>query len=184
MYGLVNKAIEQMISTRFGEETWQEIKEIAEIQVERFVAMEAYPDDVTHRLVMAASGKLGLTPAEVLRAFGEYWVLYTAEEGYGPLLQMAGQTLPEFLQHLDSLHARVGVSFPKLRPPSFDCDEVDAEQLELHYHSSRQGLAPMVVGLIEGLGTRFDQEVEVTHHESREAGADHDIFTIRYHPQE
>jgi hypothetical protein len=38
----------------------------------------------------------------------------------------------------------------------------------------------MVVGLIKGLGDRFDTEVEVVQTESREAGADHDVFSIHY----
>jgi hypothetical protein len=47
----------------------------------------------------------------------------TDQEGYGDLMDMSGETLPEFLQNLDELHARVGVIFPKLQPPSFDCEQ-------------------------------------------------------------
>ncbi|PAX54846.1 heme NO-binding domain-containing protein [Brunnivagina elsteri] len=180
MYGLVNKAIEQMVCDRFGEETWQKIKSKAEIEVNAFTSMEAYPDDVTHRLVKAASHVLDLPSADIMRAFGEFWVKFTSEGGYGELMEMSGDTLPEFLQNLDQLHARVGVSFPQLQPPSFESEQIDEETLTLDYHSHREGLAPMVVGLIEGLGERFNTSVEVTQRASKDEGSDCDRFEVRY----
>ncbi|MFM2431501.1 MAG: hypothetical protein RLZZ511_2714, partial [Cyanobacteriota bacterium] len=149
-----------------------------------FLSMEGYPDDVTHRLVKAASQVLALSPAQIMEAFGQFWVQYTATEGYGELMDMSGDNLPEFLQNLDNLHARVGVSFPQLKPPSFDCDEIDDQQLTLEYRSEREGLAPMVVGLVKGLGNRFDTDVVVEQTHDRADGAEHDEFLITYKPQE
>ncbi|GAP97518.1 heme NO-binding domain-containing protein [Leptolyngbya sp. NIES-2104] len=180
MYGLVNKAIQDMVCSQCGEEIWTQIKTKAEVQDEVFVSMEAYPDDLTHRLVKAASHVLGLSSAEIMQAFGEFWVKYTAEEGYGELLEMSGDTLPEFLENLDNLHARVGVTFPKLQPPSFECTDTEERSLQLHYRSEREGLAPMVAGLVKGLGDRFNTEVDVVQTESREIGADHDVFVVKY----
>ena len=183
MYGLVNKAIHDMVCSQFGEETWQKIRQRAEVEMDGFISMESYPDDLTHRLVKAASEVLELSPAQVMQAFGEYWVQYTAQEGYGELMEMTGDTLPEFLDNLDDLHSRVGVSFPRLRPPAFDCEEEDEQRLQLHYYSEREGLAPMVVGLVKGLGDRLDTEVEIQQTESRDDGADHDEFSIQYKPK-
>ncbi len=181
MYGLVNKAIEEMVCTYYGESTWETIKQKAELEdIDFFISMDAYPDDVTHRLVRAACEVLGMSPTEVLQAFGEYWVTYTAEEGYGEMLAMAGDNLPEFLENLDNLHARVGLSFPNLKPPSFESTEIDPNSLQLHYHSTRQGLAPMVIGLLKGLGKRFRKTVDVSQTDSRDEGADHDTFLIKY----
>jgi len=180
MYGLVNKAIEEMVCSYYGEDTWQKIKQKAEIEIEAFVSMEGYPDDVTHRLVKAASEVLDLSPSEVMEAFGEYWVQYTAKEGYGEMMDMGGDDLREFLENLDDLHTRVGVIFPKLSPPSFACTNETQDSLILHYHSHRQGLAPMVIGLVEGLGKRFDTEVDVTQTQTRDEGANHDEFSIKY----
>lgn len=180
MYGLVNKAIADMVRTKFDEATWQTIRQKAAVEDETFLSMEGYPDDVTHRLVKAGSEVLGLSPAEIMQAFGEFWVEFTAQEGYGELLDMSGEDLPEFLQNLDNMHARVGVSFPKLKPPSFESIEVDDNELTLEYRSERKGLAPMVVGLVRGLGNRFDTDVEVTQTQHREQGADCDEFLIQH----
>jgi hypothetical protein len=179
MYGLVNKAVEQMICTHFGAATWETIKQRAGVETAAFLSMNQYPDEITYRLVDAASQTLGQSHADVLRAFGRYWTLYTAAEGYGGLLTLTGDSLRELLQNLDNLHARVGLSYPQLRPPSFQCADAGDGSLLLHYYSERPGLAPMVVGLLEGLAERFQTPLEITLAASREQGDDHDIFRIR-----
>ena len=117
MYGLVNQAIEELVRSNHGDAIWEVIKQRAEVQIEAFLGMEEYPDDMTYRLVQATAEVLKTPPQEIFRAFGEYWVLYTAKKGYGEMLTMAGKNLPEFLQNLDTLHTRVGVIMPNLRPP-------------------------------------------------------------------
>ena len=175
MYGLVNKAVVDLVTTKFGVETWNKIKQKAEVDVDVFVSMDGYPDDVTYRLVGAASEVLKITPEQVLEAFGEYWVLYTASEGYGPLLNASGSTLREFLKNLDALHARVALTMPNLRPPRFRLIDVDDTTMRLEYHSTREGLAPMVVGLLRGLGIRFKTDLDISHTRR----ADHDEFVLR-----
>jgi Haem-NO-binding len=180
MYGLVNKAIQDMVCSRFGENIWKEIKQKAEVEADIFISMEGYPDDITHKLVKAASVVLGLSSSEIMQAFGEFWVEYTAQEGYGEMMDMSGDTLPEFLENLDNLHARVGISFPQLKPPSFECTEIEEDSLSLQYRSTREGLTPMIIGLVKGLGTRFDTEVDITQTQSRDEGAEHDEFLVNY----
>ena len=174
MYGLVNKAVVDLVTTKFGAETWNKIKQKADVDIDVFVSMDGYPDDITYRLVGAASEVLKITPEQVLEAFGEYWVLYTAQEGYGPLLNASGTNLREFLMNLDALHARVAMTMSNLKPPRFKVVDVDKDTMLLEYRSTREGLAPMVVGLLRGLGIRFSTPIEITHAKR----ADHDEFKI------
>jgi hypothetical protein len=67
-----------------------------------------------------------------------------------------------------------------LRPPSFQCTNVTEHALVLHYFSERAELAPMVIGLLEGLATRFATPIQVEMIASRADGADHDMFVIRF----
>lgn len=180
MYGLVNKAIEQMVCAHFDTATWEAIKRRAEVDVSVFLSMHAYPDDVTYRLVDAASKTLERSHAEVLRAFGRYWTLYTAAEGYGELLNLTGATLAEFLQNLPNLHARIALLYPELHPPTFQCVAAGESTLLLHYFSERDGLEPMVLGLLEGLAERFATPIDITALASRAQGHDHAIFQIRF----
>jgi len=183
MYGLVTQALQDLVCSRFGEDTWETIKRNAGVDIDVFVSMEAYPDDVTYKLVGAASEVLGLSAEEVLKAFGEYWVSYTAKEGYGEILRMAGDTLPAFLQNLDNLHTRVGLIFPHLKPPSFWCTDMREDSLRLHYRpglDSRGGLEPFVIGLVNGLAVRFKTKIDINQTASRSQGADHDEFLITF----
>jgi hypothetical protein len=180
MYGLVNKAIEDLVRTRFGEDTWEAIKQKADVDIEVFLSMDSYPDDVTYKLVSAASEVLALSVPAVLEAFGEYWVLYTGKEGYGEMLKMGGDSLPDFLQNLDNLHARVGLTFSELKPPSFRCTDIREDSLRLHYYSDRASLAPMVVGLLKGLGAMFETDIDVAHVRTRDDGNDHDEFLVKF----
>lgn len=181
MYGLVNQAVEDLAVKLGGAELWATIVETAGVERPVFVAMAPYDDAITYRLVEAASEVLGLSAAEVLEAFGEHWILYTGDQGYGPMLAAMGTTLPQFLGNLDSMHSRIALSMPELRPPSFACEELDEGRLQVRYWSERAGLAPMVTGLLKGLGNRFDLDMTVTSG-PRPEGADHDTFLVTYAP--
>lgn len=161
MYGLVNRAIEQLVVSTGGEAAWQRVCRRAGVAAEGFVAMCPYDDGITYRLVGAVSEELGLAPEQVLEAFGNYWVLYTAEEGYGELMHACGEDLRQFLDNLNELHGRIETIFPGLRPPHFEVQDVAPGEYWLHYGSEREGLAPMVVGLLKGLAKRFGQAVEI-----------------------
>lgn len=179
MYGLVNRAIEQLVVSLKGEAVWQQICERAGVGSEGFVAMCPYHDDVTFQLVGAVSEALAMSPEQVLQAFGEYWILYTADEGYGELMQAGGDTLREFLGNLNDMHGRIETVFPQMRLPRFYVHDVGPGEYTLHYESERQGLAPMVVGLVHGLARRFKQPVDVRQLQCRTQGSRDDVFSIR-----
>ena len=178
MYGMVNRAIEDLVCTNFGEEKWEQIRQKAGVEEEFFVSNEGYPDALTFRLVAAASEVLGLTPEAILIAFGEHWILKTAREGYGDLMQAHGRTLPEFLSNLPNFHTRVALLFPKLQPPRFEVSDSTPTSLHLHYHTHRRGLEAFVVGLLQGLGKMFETPVTVKQIGFRGADLDHAIFLV------
>lgn len=178
MFGLVNKGIEEMVCSQFGEDIWENIKEKAEVDEVTFISMDSYPDEMTYRLVDAASEVLNISATDVLEAFGQYWVLFTAAEGYADLMSITGDNLPEFLQNLDNLHGRVGLSFPDLNMPGFQCSNLKSESLDLHYYSNRPGLTPLVIGILKGLGKRFDTEVDVQHVSGKKDGKNYEELAV------
>lgn len=180
MYGLVNRGVEEMVCTQYGEEIWEAIKTEAAVDIDVFISMEPYSDELTYQLVSAASTVLKLPPETILAAFGEYWTLYTAREGYGELLKMSGKTLPEFLHNLDTMHARVGLLYPELKPPSFRCTDESENGMLLHYHSIREGMAPLVLGLLRGLSKMFETDLTIDHVQRRPDDGSHDIFALTY----
>ena len=182
MYGLVNRAVEDLVKQVKGDDGWRRVCAHAQVGVEGFVAVRSYPDDVTHRLVGSVSREMSLPPEKVLESFGEYWILYTAEKGYGDLLRSAGTGVREVMGNLNEMHARIETAFPEMSLPYFFVEDIDAEVFDLVYESSRDGLAPMVVGLVKGLAARFGQRVEVEHTESRSPGSPRDRFRVRLLP--
>lgn len=182
MYGLVNQGVHDLAVQLGGEELWREVVAAAGVDHATFIGMDTYPDEVTYRLVEGASIVLGLSTDEVLHAFGKHWILYTARRGYGSIFDTMGGSLPGFLANLDAMHARLSLSMPDLRPPSFVCEQHSEHQTRLEYWSDRPGLAPMVAGLLDGLGEMFGVPVTVTHSVSRAHGADHDEFLIDHGP--
>lgn len=179
MYGLVNRAIEQLVVATKGEATWERVCVQAGVNSDGFIAMCPYHDNVTYRLVEAVSQELSMTQAQVLEAFGEYWVLYTAEEGYGELLETGGKNLREFLSNLNVLHGRVELVFTQMKPPVFRVEDLRPGEYLLHYNSEREALAPMVLGLVRGLAKRFGQSVHIEHLAAQSDTAQgHALFTV------
>lgn len=178
MYGLINRAIEELVTNRAGRSGWAAVRERAAMGAVVFASMRPYPDRMTYDLVEAASEALNCTPCEVLRTLGHQWIQFATKEGFGSLLVTGGHDLRDFLLHLDSLHARLGLAMPGLRPPSFLVEEQHDGVLHVQYYSQREGLAPMVVGLLEALGDLFETPIDVSQVRERTQPDDCDIFAI------
>lgn len=180
MYGLVNRAIEQMVCEHHGEETWEKIKLAAGVETEVFLSGEAYDDAITYRLVVAASEILRVQASQILEGFGRHWILKTAVEGYGDLLRSAGTDVVSFLRNLPNFHARVQLLYPHLRPPRFTCEGTGEHSLVLRYYSERTGLAAFVRGLLLGIGEYFKVAIAVEQVGVRGDALDHDAFAVSW----
>jgi Haem-NO-binding len=180
MYGIVNKAIRDLIVSDFGVDAWNAVKERAGVELEFFVSNEPYPDDISYRLVGAASDVLSMPAEDILIRFGEHWVTRTGAESYGSLLKSGGGSLREFLLNLPDFHARVALLFPQLQPPEFTCSDVSETSMRLHYFTHRPGLTGFVFGLLQGLSRLYETPVVIRLCESKADGADHDIFELNW----
>lgn len=182
MYGLVNRAIQDLVQSLRGESGWQRVRERAGYPDEEFLSMQTYPDELTYRLVDAASEELGLPASQVLQAFGEHWILFTAQKGYGTLLDDFGQGTREFLSRLNEMHGRVETVFSEMTMPYFELQDApggEVDRFVLLYQSQRPGLSAFVVGLLQGLAKRFGETLEVAQTEDRALGAEADRFEVR-----
>lgn len=177
MYGMVNQAIEAMVMEKLGADAWIAIKAKAEVHEQIFVTMKQYPDQITYALAGAVADYTKQPIEEVLRNFGIYWIQFALNGPWGKLLHSSGRSTYELLATLDAMHARIAVSFPDLQPPSFRVLPQDGGML-LEYRSHRPGLAPFVVGLVEGIGLMFHESVQVKQVASKASGAPCDTFTV------
>jgi hypothetical protein len=180
MYGMINRAIEELVITARGEKAWEAVKASAGVEVDIFISNDAYPDEMTVSLAAAATEHLGLSSPEFMRQFGIHWVVITATRDYEDLLLAGGTSLREFLCNLPNLHERVSLLLPHLDPPTFRCSDLAEHSLRLHYQSRRIGLTHFVEGLLLGLGIHFQIPVKVSLVAEKQAGADHDEFLIEW----
>ena len=161
MYGMINKALRDMVIDGHGEQQWQEIMQVSGVSEDSFLTLRSYDDAVTYDLVGASSKVLGAPVDSLLEMFGRHWILRTAAESYDSLLKTTGTEIWEFLQNLDNLHDRITTTFADYQPPSFQVEMVTDSEAKLHYRSTRQGLTPFVIGLLAGLGQRFSVQLSI-----------------------
>ncbi|MFN8436377.1 MAG: heme NO-binding domain-containing protein [Cytophagales bacterium] len=180
MYGIVNKAIEELVIENFGEDKWQAIKENAGVDVDFFISSEPYDDDVTYKLAKSVSEVMDLSINEVLFVFGEWWILRTGKEKYGSLMSSGGDNFKDFIVNLPLFHNRVMMIYPKLTPPEFKVTNIESNSLHLHYISQREGLREFTRGLISGLSKFFSCETQIELIKTRENGHSHEVFKISW----
>lgn len=180
MYGIVNKAIQGLITDNHGKETWEKIKRKCSVDADIFLSNEPYPDKITYDLATAASETLSISLEDVLISFGEYWIVNTGQKSYGSLMQAGGDNLKQFLVNLPNFHSRIMLIYPNITPPEFKITDIKNNELLLHYYSERPGLKYFVYGLIQGLGKLYKAPTVIEIINSRDDGFDHEVFHVKW----
>ncbi|XP_054168023.1 guanylate cyclase soluble subunit beta-1-like [Oppia nitens] len=145
-----------------------------------FLVRLIYDDEITYNLVEAAERVLKIPANEILELFGGMFFDFCQESGYESILQVLGATPRDFLQNLDALHDHLATIYPGMRAPSFRCTEDPATgHLILHYYSEREGLEPIVIGIVKAVANKLHgTDVDVTVIKTKDDGCDHVQFQI------
>jgi len=187
MFGWINDCTECLVLTKFGNETWQKVKEKAgcEVRDGGFLRYKYYPDSDTVQLVVAASEVLGIGVDDVLFAFGDYFIDYVQENGYSNILECLGSNLRDWLSNLNSLHDHLQASYPKGFVAPVFWSEDDEESTEgailVHYFSHRGSLlVPLVLRVIKKLSkVYFDIEINIEQYQLQDENeANHTSWRI------
>jgi len=93
---------------------------------------------------------------------------------------MSGDSFQEFVGNLNSIHSRVSVMLPKLTPPSFKITDQTDSSCSIHYYSQRQGLFPMVEGMVAGISDWYNTPIEVETELCEGESPEHTIFHVRF----
>ena len=178
MYGLIHRAIRDCIKQDHGDQAWKEVAEKSGANDSHFVSLQSFPDEISFGMVATACEVLETSADELLYTLGRFWVLTTARNEYGPIMDFGGSDLLTFLRNLDAMHEQVAISFSNLQQPSFNLTMEDDGSALLHYKSHRDGLSSFVVGLLSGLSEHFSQPIDVEQVNSKSNGDSHDVFRI------
>lgn len=177
MYGMIHRAMRQMVNEKLGEEAWRALEKKLDIGPTELLTAMVYDDDLTFKIVAEAADRLNLPMDKCLFVFGNYWIRYADQGPLGSIMNFTGATLPIFIANLDRLHLAVGTAMPGTRLPSFHSLESAAEYILVEYRSERTGMEEFVRGLFHGLMEKFDVTGRV---EIVERSADAILFEIRY----
>lgn len=74
---------------------------------------------------------LGVTEKEFFDQMGVHFVGFVGQYGYDRVLSVLGRHVRDFLNGLDNLHEYLKFSYPRMRAPSFICEN-ETRQGELH----------------------------------------------------
>ena len=162
MYGLLLDCIQKFLREKYGEHYWAIIRRRAKLQNHWFVTHEVYSDSVMSDLVEAAASTLGEDRDYVMQMFGEYFVQNIGRYGYARLLRVLGRDMRDFLNGLDDLHEYLRFSYPKMRAPSFFCEQETPEGMVMHYTTKRRGYLPYVIGQLRAVGLIYQKELEIS----------------------
>ncbi|XP_029597170.1 guanylate cyclase soluble subunit beta-2 [Salmo trutta] len=183
MYGFINTCLKSLVIEKFGEETWEKLRTLAEVQ-DTFMTYEIYDDVITLRLVQEACTMLDMPSEVVLKLFGEYFFSFCKMAGYDTMLRTLGGNLVEFIENLDALHSYLALSYQEMNAPSFRVEKNEDGRMLLHYYSDRKGLYHIVPGIIEAVAKDFfDSEVSMTilnqsEEDERTGKKEHVVFLV------
>lgn len=179
MYGIINQSIQELVIKEYGEETWLRILNKSGVDVAEFQNHEIYDDSYTYKLAGATAEILETKLENVLKLFGEFWIIEISQKKYPNLMASGGKELKDFMLNLPNFHNRVFLTYPELIAPEFKVYE-DNDTILVEYHSKRDGLAPMMEGMLIGILKCFRQTDKKVIKEYSKSfnGPDHDLFRI------
>ena len=110
----------------------------------------------------------------------QIWLTFSFKKIFSSLL--LGREFSDFLNSLDDLHEYLRLSYPRLKPPSYFCDNENEYGLILHYRTKRNFLLWYTVGQILKVAKLFystDVEVELLS-ENQEINEYHFILQLHF----
>lgn len=163
MYGLLVQGIAEYLRTTLGDQKWEEIRKRAGVRQHTFTTHKVYSETVIPRICQAAVDLTGVSRDDLMESFGQYFVNFTGSFGYNRIQKVLGRNLRDFLNGLDNLHEYLRFSYPKLKPPSFLCENETRHSIMLHYRSRRKGYVAYVKGQIKAIGKIiYGQDVQIS----------------------
>ncbi|CAG9761982.1 unnamed protein product [Ceutorhynchus assimilis] len=155
MYGLIIENMTEYIKATYGEEKWEEIRRAAGVDQPSFSTHQVYPEGLIPRLSKKAVQILKVSEKEFFDQMGVFFIGFVSQYGYDRVLSVLGRHMRDFLNGLDNLHEYLKFSYPRMRAPSFICENETKHGLTLHYRSKRRGFVYYTMGQIREVARHF-----------------------------
>jgi len=174
MFGMINHAIEDFALRRGGPIFWEEVRRVAGVTHD-FQATTPYPDELTFRLVWAASQLLGIPIPKLLRIVGKHGIVERTCK-----IPLGEHCLSSFFMVLSELQAQITQTMAHLAV--LRCIHEEEGHLWVEYRSPRLAVGPFVVGILEGIAAQFQVDLLIDHVVRAGEGSEFDAFRIHLKP--
>jgi len=155
MYGLIFENFSGYIKVKYGEEAWDNVRRLANVDTPTFSIHHVYPEQLLGKIAKKTFTTLGCNADEFFEGMGFYFIEFCSKFGYGDVLALLGRELRDFLSGLDNLHEYLKFSYPRLRAPSYFVDNESATGLMLHYRSKRRGFTTYTIGQLKAVAETY-----------------------------
>ena len=177
MKGIVFNLLEQAVTDKYGEDTWDSLIDAAGVDGS-YTAVGSYPHEEIFAIVKAASDALGADADDLVRWFGRAALPQLAER-YPVFFEGHDSTRAFLLTLNDVIHPEVRKLFPGAYAPSFEFDTSEAGVLSMSYRSHRN-LCSFAEGLIDGAADRFGETAQIEQPSCSKRGDEDCILKIRF----
>lgn len=180
MKGIVFQLLEKVVTTHHGEAVWDTLLLDAKLDGV-YTSLGSYDDSQLTALVTAASQRLNLPPADIIRWFGrEAMPLLAAAY---PAVFAPHRGTRAFVLTLNSIiHPEVRKMYPGADVPNFDFDTSDPDVLVMHYRSARR-MCSFAEGLLLGAADHFQETAQIEHPLCLHRGDPECVLRIRFTPR-
>lgn len=177
MYGMIHRAIREMVIDLKGRDAWSEVERCANCGPAELISSEVYSDQITLDILSKSADILEIDYDEMMQKFGYFWIDFSNSGPFRGIMNFSGRSLEVFINNLNKLHNGVQTVLVQSSMPSFDILAVRDGFIAVRYRSKRSGLDSFVIGLFEGLLRHFSLKGRV---HLVEKNVDHSIFEINY----
>lgn len=183
MKGIIFNEFEAMVIEIKGADAWEDLIDCSKLSVEdgAFVGPKAYPDSDLHALVGAASELFDIPPDKLVTSFGAF--LFPRLAKRFPYFVKEGMSCVDFLSTVDRIiHVEVKKLHPDAVLPKFDYETPEDIDLVMIYDSPRK-LCDLVTGMLNGVATHFNEELEQTQTTCTKRGDADCRFELKFSPK-
>jgi hypothetical protein len=175
--GVVFNLLERIVIREYGEDTWDELLDSAELQGS-YTSLGSYEDADLDRLVSAASATLDAPPDQIVHWFGRN-ALPLFADNYPQLFERHSSTRKFVLTLNDIIHPEVRKLYPGADVPVFDFESRPDGTLRMGYRSPRK-LCSFAEGLLEGAARHYGEQVVIEQPSCMKRGDERCLLEISF----
>lgn len=179
MKGIIFNLLEDVVTTDYGPDVWDDL--LAAVDADgAYTSLGTYPDHELVAIVDAASARLGLPAADLIRWFGRKAMTRLAA-AHAAFFVGHRSTRPFLLTLNQIIHPEVRKLHRGADVPDFDFDASDPDVLGLGYRSRRR-MCSLAEGLIEGAADHYHEVAVIEHPECMHRGDAQCLLRVSFRP--